>query len=115
VWNGLLFFVGTAAECFVLDIKTGKSLHEEELKIGHSGMDDPVLNSANLYPSLTVASGKLFVGNDRGQIFIYEASKDLKELSRTRLADGSGATPAMVDSSLILRSGAELIRIGNVK
>jgi outer membrane protein assembly factor BamB len=112
VWNGLLFFVGTAAECFVLDIKTGKAVHEEELKIGHPGVEDPVLSSANLYPSLIVAAGKLLVGNDRGQIFVYEASRDLKEISRTRLADGSGATPAIADSTLILRSGASLLRIG---
>jgi outer membrane protein assembly factor BamB len=112
VCNGMLFFVGTAAECFVLDLKSGKTIHERELKIGHSGVDDPVLSTAKLYPSLVVAGGKLFVSNDQGQIFIYEASRDLKEISQNRMTDGSGSTPAIVESSLIVRSGSSLCRIG---
>ncbi len=111
-WNGLLFFVGTAAECIVLDLKSGKTLLEEELKIGHPGVDDPVLSTANLYPSLVVAGGKLFVGNDRGQVFVYEASKNLTEIAQNRMADGSGSTLAIVDSFLVIRSGSSLCRIG---
>ena len=112
VWNGLLFFVGTAAECFVLDLQSGKIEREAELTIGHLGSEDPVLSTANLYPSLAVAGGRLFVANDRGQTFVYEASKELKPIAQNRLADGSGATPAFVESSLILRNGGSLCRIG---
>jgi outer membrane protein assembly factor BamB len=112
VCNGLFFFVGTSAESFVLDLKSGKTVHEGVLKIGHSGVDDPLLTTANLYPSLVVAGGKLFVGNDRGQLFIYEASKEFKEIAQNRLADGSGSTPAFIDSSFVVRSGNSLCRIG---
>ena len=111
-WNGMLFFVGTGAECFVLDQKSGKTLHEGELTIGHPGVDDPVLGTANLYPSLVVAGGKLLVGNDRGQVFVYEATKEIKEISQNRMSDGSGATPAVLGSTLIVRDGSSLCRIG---
>lgn len=115
VWNEMLFFVGTGAECFVLDRTTGKTLHERELKIGHPGVEDPVLSTATLYPSLVVAGGKLFVGNDRGQTFVYEASKDLKEIAENRMTEGSGSTLAIMESSLVIRSGNSLYRIGKVK
>ena len=112
VWDGMLFFVGKNAECFVLDLKSGKTLLDRELKIGHPGVDDPELSSANLYPSLVVAGGTLLVGNDRGQIFVYKASKDLTEIAQNRMTEGSGATPAIVESSVIIRSGGSLCRIG---
>jgi hypothetical protein len=111
VSNGLLFFVGKAADCFVLDEKSGKKVLEKELTIGHSGVDDPVLSTANMYPSLVVAGSKLFVSNDLGQTFIYEASRDLKAIAQNRLTEGSGSTLAILDSSLILRSGNSLCRI----
>lgn len=111
-WNGMLFFVGTAAECFVIDLKSGQILHEAELTIGHPGVEDPDLSTANLYPSLVVAGGKLFVGNDRGQTFVYEATKELRAISQNRLSDGSGATLAVVGTSLVIRSGNALCRIG---
>ncbi len=112
VWKGMLFLVGIAADGLVLDVASGKTLHEGELKIGHPGVEDPVLGTANLYPSLVVAGGKLFVGNDRGQTFVYEASKDLKEISQNRMAEGSGSTLTIIDSSLVIRSGNTLCRIG---
>ncbi len=114
VWKGMLFFVGTTGDvCLVLDVALGEDvLHEEELKIGHPGVEDPILSTANLYPSLVVAGGKLFVGNDQGQTFVYEASKDIKEISQNRMAEGSGSTLAVIDSALIIRSGNTLCRIG---
>lgn len=112
VWDGMFFFVGKAAECLVLDAKTGTKLLEQELKIGPAGVEDSDLNSANLYPSLVIAGGKLLVTNDKGQSFIYEASKELKEIARNRLKDGSGATPVVTATSILLRAGNYLCAIG---
>ncbi len=112
VWNGMLFFVGKGAECFVLDARTGSKLLEQELKIGPAGTDDPDLSSANLYPSLVIANGKLLVSNDKGQTFVYEASRELKEIARNRLTDGSGATPVLAASLILLRTGNYLCAIG---
>jgi hypothetical protein len=108
----MLFFVGSAAQCLILDAKTGAKLLEQELKIGPAGVDDPDLSSANLYPSLVIANGRLLVTNDKGQTFVYEASRELKEVARNRLKDGSGATPALTASSLLLRTSNYLCAIG---
>src|SRR5665213_1605391 len=48
VGNGMLFFVGKDADCFVIDLKSGKTLAETQLTIGHPGVDDPELSMANL-------------------------------------------------------------------
>ena len=112
LWNGMLFFVGQKAQCLVFDAKNGAKLLERELKIGPAEGDDPDLSDANLYPSLVVANGKLLVTNDKGQTFVYEASRELKELARNRLQEGSGATPVLSASSILLRSGNYLCAIG---
>jgi len=108
VANGLVFFVGIRAEIVVLDQKTGEKVFENTLSIGHPGMNDPVLSSANLYPSLSVADNHVFVGNDYGQTFVYEATRMFKELAQNRVTEGSGATPVPFESRMYLRSGEAL-------
>ena len=108
----MLFFVGQMAECLVFDAKNGSKLLERELKIGPAEGDDPDLSDANLYPSLVVANGQLLVTNDKGQTFVYEASRELKEIARNRLQEGSGATPVLAASTILLRSGNYLCAIG---
>ncbi|HEV7404564.1 MAG TPA: PQQ-binding-like beta-propeller repeat protein [Chthoniobacteraceae bacterium] len=112
VWNGLLFFVGKAGDCFVLDAKTGEKLLEGKLKIGPAEADESDSDSASVYPSLVIADGKLLVGNDKGQTVVYEATRELKEVARNRLKDGSGATPVFTNSSILLRAGNWLCAVG---
>lgn len=105
VWSGLFFYAGKLGEYSVFDALTGKAVVERLLKIAPAGGDDPVHPSANVYPSLVVADGKVFVGNDVGQIYVLEATRESKEIARNKLPEGSGATPALSGSSLFIRSG----------
>ena len=96
------------AEYSVLDAVTGKAVLEKVLKLAPAGGEDPKHAGANVYPSLSVADGKVFIGNDVGQTFVLEATRDYRELARNQLPDGSGATPALAGSSLFIRSGEYL-------
>jgi len=61
-----------------------------------------------MYPSLTLADGKLFISDDGGQTLVLEATRASREISRNRLPGGSGSTPALAGSSMYLRSGDDL-------
>jgi outer membrane protein assembly factor BamB len=108
VWSGLFFYAGKLAEYVVLDAVTGATVLERPLKLAPAGGEDQEHPNANVYPSLVVADGKVFVSNDVGQTFVLEATRESKELARNRLPEGSGATPALSGSSMFLRSGENL-------
>jgi outer membrane protein assembly factor BamB len=103
VWSGLYFYAGKSAEYTVLEAATGKTVIERLLtpEGGEHG-------SANMYPSLTVADGKLFISDDKGRTIVLEATRTSREVARNRLPAGSGATPALAGSSMYLRAGDHL-------
>jgi outer membrane protein assembly factor BamB len=102
VKDGLLHVVPFSSPDFrVLDAKTGAVLLEKELDI------DP-----NVYPSLALAGGWLYVGNDEGAMLVLDPGRDYKEVRRNRLPKGSGASPAFSGAHLFLRGGDFLYCIG---
>jgi len=105
VWSGLFYYAGKLAEYSVLDAATGKPVLEQLLKLAPAGGEDKDHGNANVYPSLTVADGKVFISNDVGQTFVLEAGREYRELARNQLPQGSGATPAFGKTSMFIRSG----------
>ncbi len=108
VWSGLFFYAGKSAEYSVLDAATGAIVLERQLLLAPAGGDAKERENGNLYPSLCVADGKLFVGDDSGQTLVLEATRASKEVARNRLPEGSGSTPALEGSSMYLRAGEYL-------
>jgi len=100
---GGLLWVATAGpvELLALNAKTGEVLLEKELDL-----------APNLYPSLALAAGRLFVSNDEGETLVLEPGPVYKELRHNRLLQGSGASPAFNGSHLFLRSGDSVFCIG---
>ena len=108
VWSGLFFYAGKSAEYSILDAATGRTVLERILKLAPAGGEDVEHGNANVYPSLCVADGKLFIGNDIGQIFVLEAAREYREIARNQLPEGSGSTPALAGSSMFIRAGEYL-------
>jgi len=106
VWSGLYFYAGKSAEYSVLDAATGATVLERPLRLAPAGGEDR--EHANMYPSLVVADGKLFISDDRGQTLVLEATRESREVARNRLPEGSGSTPALAGSSMYLRAGDQL-------
>jgi outer membrane protein assembly factor BamB len=107
VWSGLLFTVGKSAEYSILDAATGAAVLERPLRLA-AAEGDAEDGHANMYPSLCLADGKLFIGDDRGHTLVLEAARELRDVARNRLPAGSGSTPAFAGSSMYIRSGEDL-------
>ena len=105
VWSGLYFYAGKSGEYSVLDAATGAPVLERLLTLAPA---DQKKENGNMYPSLTLADGKLFISDDGGQTLVLEATRASREISRNRLPGGSGSTPALAGSSMYLRSGDDL-------
>jgi len=108
VWSGLYFYAGKSAEYSVLDAATGAVLLERLLTLAPAGGEDKERENANMYPSLSVADGKLFISDDKGQTLVLEATREFREVARNRLPEGSGATPTLSGSSMYIRAGEYL-------
>lgn len=108
VSQGLYFYVGKRAEYSVLDAATGATVLERVLKLAPAGGEDEAHGNANVYPSLALANGKLYIGNDVGQTFVLEATRESKEIARNQLPQGSGSTLTLAGSSLFIRDGESL-------
>jgi outer membrane protein assembly factor BamB len=102
VWSGLYFYAGKSSEYVVLDAATGATVLERELTLA------PAQENGNLYPSLTLADGKLFIGDDGGRTLVLEATRESREVARNRLPEGSGSTPTLAGASMYLRAGDAL-------
>ena len=105
VWSGLYFYAGKSAEYTILDAATGATVLERPLTLAPAGGEE---QHANMYPSLVLADGKLFISDDRGQTLVIEATRAYREITRNRLPEGSGSTPTLAGSSMYIRSGDQL-------
>jgi outer membrane protein assembly factor BamB len=103
VLAGGMLYVATAGpvELLALNAKTGELILEKELDL-----------APNLYPSLSLAGGRLFVSNDEGETLVLEPGPVYKELRHNRLPAGSGASPAFAGPQLFLRGGETLTCFG---
>ncbi len=100
--DGMLFVMSSGTTDFrVLDSKTGKALVEKEMDLG-----------PNFYPSLALAGGFLFLGNDKGDMVVLEPGRAYKELRRNELPNGSGASPVFHGPHALLRGGEYLYCVG---
>jgi outer membrane protein assembly factor BamB len=99
--DGLLFVFTSSTDYRVLNASTGEVVLEKGVDL------DP-----NVYPSLAVAGKYLFLGNDKGDTVVIEASRQYKEVSKNGLPEGSGASPVFAGSHLFLRGGRILYCVG---
>jgi outer membrane protein assembly factor BamB len=110
--EGLIFACGKTGYYSVLDAKTGTKLLEKVLELAPAGGQAQEMSNANVYPSLSVAGGFLFVSNDQGQTFVLKPSKKYAEVGRNQLPEGSGACLAFDKGNVFLRSGDFLYCVG---
>jgi outer membrane protein assembly factor BamB len=98
--DDLLFVINDAGIASCLDAKSGSKIWSERL-------------GGNFSASPIVANKKLYVGNEEGRFFVFEASREFKLLAENEFEDGFMASPAVSDSALYLRSKSHVYRIQN--
>ena len=109
--EGTLYVASNEGKLYALNAKTGETVFGKQLDIpsaaGMMGMEP-----ANIYPSLAVAGGSIFVGNATGDMLVLQPGTECKEVSRNILDDGSAACPVFDGRDLFLRGADMLYKIG---
>jgi len=109
VHDGRIYAVDRAANYYVIDAVTGKTLLNETLRelAPTSRADGP-----NIYPSICLAGKYIFVGNDGGVSMLLEPGNKVAIAATNRLPGGSGGTPAFIGRRMFIRGGKLLYCIG---
>jgi len=93
---------GGIASCY--EAKTGELVWQERL----------ARRSGNFSASPILAKGKIYISNEDGTTFIFEANpKELKVVATNKLEDGCMASPAISGNALFIRTKTQLYRIEN--
>jgi outer membrane protein assembly factor BamB len=106
VWEGLLYAADNNGQLTCLDLKSGKEFYNQRIGNGR--------NKAVASP--VVVRGKLLFPLDDGVTVVIEPGPALRVFGRNRLGEGEpldfGASPAIADGKLFLRSQKYLYCIG---
>lgn len=93
---------GGIASCY--EAKTGELLWQDRL----------ARKSGNFSASPILANGKIYISNEEGMTFVFEASpKELKVIASNEFEEGCMASPAVSGDALFIRTKTHLYRIQN--
>jgi outer membrane protein assembly factor BamB len=100
--DGLLFIADLKGAVHCLDLATGKPywVHPTE---------------SPMWGSTFVVDGKVFFGNERGELWVLAASKELKVLSKVNLSAPICATPIVANGVLYVASNKHLFAVQATK
>jgi outer membrane protein assembly factor BamB len=108
--GGLLFTASVRGDLYVFDAE-GKGPAEPAVEarelFSPDGVSGPVV-----YSSFTLGGRYLYLASLHGEVAVLEATREARPVARNRLKDGSGASPVFSGSSLYLRDGERLYRVG---
>jgi len=105
-YEGHLYAIDQAGVAYCIDAETGEELYGQRLEI--DGYGDKI------YASVVAADGKIYGVTRSDGTVVLALSPQFRELARNYLGDPTvfNATPAIVDSRLLLRSDRALYCIG---
>lgn len=96
--NGLLYMVTENGVVSCLDAATGNEIWQEKIGGEHAA-------------SLLHSDGRIYTFSQEGQSIVFKTGRTYEALSTNTLSDGFMASPAVLDSSLVLRTKSHLYRI----
>jgi outer membrane protein assembly factor BamB len=105
VHDGRIYVMDKAANYYVLDASSGKTLLNKTL-------DFPRAEGAKVYPSLCLAGMQLFASNDAGDTLLLTPSNQGAVTGTNSLLLGSGASPTFSGQRMYVRGGKFLYSIG---
>lgn len=98
--EGLLFIGDFSGYLYCFDAETGKLYWSHDMK-------------AHMWGSTLVADGKVYVGDEDGDLTVLEASKEKKVLSETNLGAPIYSTPVVANGVLYVASNSHLFAFSN--
>jgi outer membrane protein assembly factor BamB len=97
--EGLLFVADFSGYLHCFDAETGKLYWRHDLK-------------AHVWGSTLVSDGKVYIGDEDGDLAVFEASKEKKLLSETNLGAPVYSTPVVANGVLYVSSNRHLFAFG---
>jgi outer membrane protein assembly factor BamB len=108
LWEGRVYAADKDGRLSCIDLKTGKELYSERLSTKAKSLASPI-----------AVRGKLLFLLDNGETVVVEPGDTFKVAGRNRLGSGEllefGASPAVADGRLFLRSQTHLYCVGEKK
>jgi outer membrane protein assembly factor BamB len=102
VYNGNLYVLNNNGLLDAYNLKTGKELYRERLKLVGSGFS----------ASPVAADGKLYLSNEDGEILVIGAGEKFNHISTNSMGELLMATPALSEGVMYVRSSSSLFAIG---
>lgn len=99
--EGLLYGLSAQGILNVVDAVTGKTAYEQRLDLGQG----------EVYPSVTLAGGLLFISSDSGVTLVLEPGREYREVSRNTL-EPFRSTPVFEGKRMYVRTLKNLFCIG---
>ena len=99
VADGLLYAAELDGYLHCVDAKTGKKHWEHDLKDG-------------TWNSPFVVDGRVLMGTDSGDLFVFQHGKEKKELTKIEMEQGLKAPPCVAGNVLYIHNGTTLFAIG---
>jgi outer membrane protein assembly factor BamB len=97
--DDMLFVINDLGIASCVDAITGKTVWSNRL-------------GGNFSSSPIYMDGRLYVGNEEGKFFVFEASREFKLLAENEFEEGFMASPAISGDAMYLRTKTHLYRIG---
>lgn len=95
--DGLIYGINAMGILSVVDAKTGKLVYEQRLTFG----------SGQVYPSITLAGGLLFISSDEGVTLVLEPGREYKEVAKNSL-EKFRSTPVFQGKRMYVRCAEHL-------
>lgn len=96
--DDMLFVINDLGIASCVDAITGKTIWTNRL-------------GGNFSSSPIYSEGRLYVGNEEGKFFVFEASREFKILAENEFEEGFMASPAISEKAIYLRTKTHLYRI----
>jgi len=93
--DGLLFIADFSGRLHCLDAETGRRYWMEEL-------------GGKIWGSTLLADGKVYVGTDRSELWVFAAAKNVEVISRIRMRDQIFTTPVAANGVLYVATAKHL-------
>ena len=100
VYNDLVFVTDFSGFLHCFDTSTGKEYWTHDL-------------ASAVWGSPMIIDGKIYVGNQDGDVYIMQASKEKKELARINMGNGVTATVVPAHGTLFLDTQSDLYALSN--
>lgn len=98
--NGLLYYAKKGGIFSCLELKTGKMVYQERLKVG-----------GEYYACPIQIGDHIFLGAEQGTMLVLRVGRDFEVVARNEFSEGIYATPAVSNNQLFLRTQSHLFCI----